>query len=98
MLATVETVTKFTSDWRSAVVIACVLLIVAGGFCLFDRDADGADEHGIDLCEVPVIAVAVVVLTLRLVWTREAIAEHKSSAYVALASLPDPPPKLAPTV
>ena len=77
---------------HGAVMLAIVLAVAIGG-CLLDRDADGIGDESLDLCVAAVAAIVtppLLVVTVEVGWRVPAIA---SSVSIVTPHLPDPPPK-----
>ena len=78
---------------KQGIAILAILAVVAVGWCLLDRDADGTGDEAMDLCVAAVAAIAapaVLVVTLGVGWPISAIA---NSVSIVSPDLPDPPPK-----
>ena len=83
--------------WVASAVVAAVLLILATGCCVFDRDDDATAGHVAppDLC-LGMLAVSLAVMSLaRLPVVGWAIGPAVAAPYVVPRHLPDPPPKSA---
>ena len=81
-----------------AAVIAAVALTFAFSLCAFDRDGNGVDDEGMDMCAMPLAITAGTILLVGPAVAGWIIGEILSSAPEASAHLPDPPPKSALTV
>jgi hypothetical protein len=77
-----------------AAVIAAIALTLALSLCGFDRDVDGADDQGMDLCAMPVATATGIILLIAPAATGWSVNEVACSASDATPHLPDPPPKL----
>ena len=87
---------RVQNSWAARViVISMAMLVMAVGFCLFDKnDHDGTDDHAsVDLCLGMLTASLLVVLSGTLAWTgivgTDVVALRSLSPHV-----PAPPPKL----
>ena len=78
-------------------VVALALLVLAAGFCAFDRDHDGHDDHMMlhDLCLIALLVPAITVLVIGLL-PNEPVSGNRDPALVtAPLSVPKPPPRSA---
>jgi len=85
-----------TSCWL--VVLALTIAVTAMvGLCLFDRDHDGSDDHGmsLDLCLGMLVTSLVVVLLAGLVPSGWAVTYRLEPVPVVGLRVPAPPPKSA---
>ena len=76
-----------------ATAIAAIALILAFSLCALDRDGDGADDQGIDICAMPIATATSVILLVAPAVTGWFVTEMLYSASEATPHLPDPPPK-----
>jgi len=85
-----------TSGWL--IVLALTIAVTAMvGICLFDRDHDGSDGHGVslDLCLGMLVTSLVVVLLAGLVPSGWAVTYRLEPVPVVGLRVPAPPPKSA---
>jgi len=83
-----------TSGWL--VVLALTIAVTAMvGLCLFDRDHDGSDDHGmsLDLCLGMLVTSLVIVLLAGLVPSGWAVTYRLDPVPVVGLRVPAPPPK-----
>jgi hypothetical protein len=81
------------------VLLALTIAVTASvGLCLFDRDHDGSDDHGVslDLCLGMLVTSLVVVLLAGLVPSGWAVIYRLEPVPVVGLYVPAPPPKSAP--
>lgn len=80
-----------------AVVAALALLVLAAGFCAFDRDHDGHDDHLMlhDLCLLALLVPAISLLVVGLVPNELALGHCQSAVVTVPISVPTPPPRSA---
>jgi len=79
-------------------ILALTIAVTASvGFCLFDRDHDGSDDHGVslDLCLGMLVTSLVVVLLAGLVPSGWAATDRLEPVPVVGLRVPAPPPKSA---
>lgn len=77
-----------------AAVIAVIALTLALSLCGFDRDGDGADDQGMDICAMPMATATGIILLVAPAVTGWSVNEMPCSASDTAPYLPDPPPKL----
>lgn len=80
------------------VIVALMIAVTAtAGFCLFDRDHDGSNDHGVslDLCLGMLVTALVVVLLAGLVPSGWAVSYRLEHVPVVGLRVPVPPPKSA---
>ena len=78
------------------VILALTIAVTASvGLCLFDRDHDGSDDHGVsfDLCLGMLVAGLVVVLIAGLVPSGWAVTYRLEPVPLVGLRVPAPPPK-----
>lgn len=81
---------------KQAAALAAVVLMLAAALCLFDRDADGNDDFGADLCAMLFTAPAVGIMVAAVGFMISAMTPLIVNVYLASLQLPDPPPKSVP--
>ena len=78
-----------------AAVIAAIALTLALSLCGFDRDGDGADDQGLDLCAMAIATATGIILLSAPAVTAWSVIELPRPTSDAAPYLPDPPPKLS---
>jgi hypothetical protein len=84
------------SGWATVIVSLMIAVTATVGFCLFDRDYDGSDHHGVspDLCLAMLItSLLVVVLLAELVPSGWAVTYQLEPVPAVGLHVPSPPPK-----
>lgn len=83
------------SGWATVVLTLMIAVTATVGFCLFDRDHDGSDHHGVspDLCLGMLITSLVVVLLAGLVPSGWTVTYRLEPVPVVGLRIPVPPPK-----
>ena len=78
-------------------IAALALLVLAAGFCVFDRDHDGHDDHLMlhDLCLLALLVPAVSLLVVGLLPNELALGHCQPALVTVLLSVPTPPPRSA---
>ena len=85
------------SSWATVILTLMIVMTATVGFCLFDRDHDGSDDHGVspDLCLSMLATSPVVVVLAGLVPSGWAITYRLEPVPVVGLRVPAPPPKSA---
>ena len=78
-----------------AVVAALALLVLAAGFCAFDRDHDGHDDHPMlhDLCLLALAVPAISLLMVGLLPNELTLGHGEPAVVTVPVSVPTPPPR-----
>jgi hypothetical protein len=83
------------SGWATVIVGLMIAVTATVGFCMFDRDHDSSDDHGVspDLCLSMLITSLMVVLLAGLVPNGWAAKYRLEPVPVVGLRVPAPPPK-----
>ena len=84
------------SGWL-VILVLTIAMTASVGLCLFDRDHDGSDDHGVsvDLCLGMLVTSLLVVLPSGLVSSGWAVIYRLEPVPVVGLRVPSPPPKPA---